>query len=80
LLESKYRENRTARPRQEISKKGQDSLNVLKVPSQLLQDCCSIANIALSASKKKLERAHISSFTTHLKALEQKKSKFTQEE
>ena len=28
--------------------------------------------IALSASKKKLERAHISSLTTHLKALEQK--------
>ena len=27
---------------------------------------------ALSASKKKLERAHISSLTTHLKALEQK--------
>ena len=27
--------------------------------------------IALSASKKKLERAHISSLTTHLKALEQ---------
>jgi hypothetical protein len=30
--------------------------------------------IALSASKKKLERAHISSLTTHLKALEQKKA------
>ena len=30
--------------------------------------------IALSASKKKLERAHISSFTTHLKALEQKEA------
>ena len=29
--------------------------------------------IALSASKKKLERAHISSLTTHLKALEQRK-------
>jgi hypothetical protein len=29
--------------------------------------------IALSASKKKLERAHISSLTAHLKALEQKK-------
>jgi hypothetical protein len=29
--------------------------------------------IALSASKKKLERAHISSLTTHLKALEQNK-------
>jgi hypothetical protein len=29
--------------------------------------------IALSASKKKLERAHTSSLTTHLKALEQKK-------
>ena len=28
--------------------------------------------IALSASKKKLERAHISSLTTHLKALEGK--------
>jgi hypothetical protein len=28
--------------------------------------------IALSASKKKLERAHTSSLTTHLKALEQK--------
>ena len=27
--------------------------------------------IALSASKKKLERAHISSLTTHLKVLEQ---------
>ena len=30
--------------------------------------------IALSASKKKLERAHTSSSTTHLKALEQKKA------
>jgi hypothetical protein len=30
--------------------------------------------IALSASKKKLERAHISIFTTHLKALEQKEA------
>jgi hypothetical protein len=30
--------------------------------------------IALSASKKKLERAHISSMTTHLKALEQKEA------
>jgi hypothetical protein len=31
-------------------------------------------NIALRASKKKLERAHISSFTTHLKALLQKEA------
>jgi hypothetical protein len=30
--------------------------------------------IALSASKKKLERAHISSLTTHLKALQQKEA------
>jgi hypothetical protein len=30
--------------------------------------------IALSASKRKLERTHISSLTTHLKALEQKKA------
>ena len=30
--------------------------------------------IALSASKKKLEKAHISSLTTHLKALEQKEA------
>jgi hypothetical protein len=30
--------------------------------------------IALRASKKKLERAHTSSFTTHLKALEQKEA------
>jgi hypothetical protein len=30
--------------------------------------------IALSASKKKLERAHTSRLTTHLKALEQKKA------
>ena len=30
--------------------------------------------IALSASKKKLERAHTSSLTTHLKALEQKEA------
>jgi hypothetical protein len=30
--------------------------------------------IALIASKKKLERAHTSSLTTHLKALEQKKA------
>ena len=30
--------------------------------------------IALSASKKKLERTHISSLTTHLKALEQKEA------
>ena len=33
--------------------------------------------IALSASKKKLEREHSSSLTTHLKALEKKESKFT---
>jgi Rps23 Pro-64 3,4-dihydroxylase Tpa1-like proline 4-hydroxylase len=31
--------------------------------------------IALSTTKKKLERAHTSSLTTHLKALEQKKAK-----
>jgi hypothetical protein len=31
--------------------------------------------IALSASKKKLEGAHTSSMTTHLKALEQKEAK-----
>jgi hypothetical protein len=30
--------------------------------------------MALRASKKKLERAHISSLTTHLKALEQKEA------
>ena len=30
--------------------------------------------VALSASKKKLERAHTSSMTTHLKALEQKEA------
>ena len=30
--------------------------------------------IALRASKKKLERAHISRLTTHLKALEQKEA------
>jgi hypothetical protein len=30
--------------------------------------------IDLSASKKKLERTHISSLTTHLKALEQKEA------
>jgi hypothetical protein len=30
--------------------------------------------IALSASKKKLERVHTSSWTTHLKALEQKEA------
>jgi hypothetical protein len=35
--------------------------------------------IALSASKKKLKRAHTSRLTTHLKALEQRKQ-FTQEE
>jgi hypothetical protein len=29
--------------------------------------------IALSASKKKLERAHTSNLTTHLKALEKRK-------
>jgi hypothetical protein len=36
--------------------------------------------IALSASKKKMERAYTSSLTTHLNVLEQKKSKYTQEE
>ena len=36
--------------------------------------------IALSASKKKLERAHISSLKTYLKAIEKKGRKFTQEE
>jgi hypothetical protein len=32
-------------------------------------------HIALSASKKKLQREHTSSFTKHLKALEQKEAK-----
>ena len=36
--------------------------------------------IALSAVKKKLERAHTRILTTHLKSLGKKKSKFTQEE
>ena len=36
--------------------------------------------IALSASKRKLKRAYTSSFTAHLKALEQQKSKYIQEE
>jgi hypothetical protein len=36
--------------------------------------------IALIASKKKLERAYTSSLTAHLKALEQKRNKYTQEE
>jgi hypothetical protein len=36
--------------------------------------------IPLSASKKKLKRTHPSSLTTHLKSLEKKGSKFTQEE
>ena len=36
--------------------------------------------LALSASKKKWKRAHTSSLTTHLKALEKKGSKFTKEE
>jgi hypothetical protein len=36
--------------------------------------------IALSAPKKKLERAHTSSLTTHLNALEKKGRKLTQEE
>jgi hypothetical protein len=34
--------------------------------------------IALSASKKKQKRAYTSSLTAHLKALEQKRSKYTQ--
>jgi hypothetical protein len=36
--------------------------------------------IALSASRKKLERAHTKSLTTHLKALDKKGRKFTQDE
>ena len=36
-------------------------------------------DIALSASKKKLKRAYSTSLTAHLKALEQKRSKYTQE-
>jgi hypothetical protein len=36
--------------------------------------------MALSASKKKLERAHTSSLTTHLKISRTKGNKFTQEE
>jgi hypothetical protein len=36
--------------------------------------------IALSASNKKLVRAYTSNLTAHLKALEKKGSKFTQEE
>ena len=36
--------------------------------------------IPLSAYKKKLERAHTRSLTTHLKTLEKKGSKSTQEE
>lgn len=43
LLESKYRENRTASPRQEISQKDGIHWMFSKVPSQLLQECCSIA-------------------------------------
>jgi hypothetical protein len=35
--------------------------------------------IALSDSKKKLERAHTSSLTTHLKALEQKEANLPEE-
>jgi hypothetical protein len=36
--------------------------------------------IVLSASKKKLEREHISNLKTHLKAQEQKGREFTQKE
>jgi hypothetical protein len=36
--------------------------------------------IPLSASKKKLEKAHTSSLTPHLKALEKRGKKFTQKE
>jgi hypothetical protein len=36
--------------------------------------------IALNVSKKKLKRAYTSSLIAHLKALEQKRSKYTQEE
>jgi hypothetical protein len=36
--------------------------------------------IILSVSKKKLERAYTRYLTAHLKALEQKRSKYTQEE
>jgi hypothetical protein len=36
--------------------------------------------MAPSASKKKLKRTYTSSLTAHLKALEQKKIKYTQEE
>jgi hypothetical protein len=36
--------------------------------------------IALSASKKELERAYTSSLTAHIDALELKETKFTQEE
>jgi hypothetical protein len=36
--------------------------------------------IALSASKKKLEKAYTSILTAHLISPEQKKSKYTQEE
>ena len=36
--------------------------------------------IALSAPKKRMERAYTNTLTMHLKALEQKRSKYTQEE
>jgi hypothetical protein len=36
--------------------------------------------IALNASEKKLERPYTSSLTAHLKALEKKRNKYTQEE
>jgi hypothetical protein len=36
--------------------------------------------IALSVSKNKLGKAYTNSLTAHLKALEQKRSKYTQEE
>jgi hypothetical protein len=39
-----------------------------------IKECLRGKLIALSASKKKLERAHISSLTTRLKALEEKEA------
>jgi hypothetical protein len=36
--------------------------------------------IALNVSKKKLERGYTNSLKVHLKALEEKRSKFTQED
>jgi hypothetical protein len=63
--------------KEEIKKEIKDFLelneNEVNIPQLIGYNESSVNRKALSASKKKLERAYTSSLTVHLKALQQKK-------